>query len=129
MNARSRKPSRPTRSSREEQFLLDPVDDLIGSGTVLKISEDKWPLSARAPRISLHHAQIRTNIRGKIDLVNHQQPRADDSGTALARDLVALGHVDHIDRSVDQFGAERRGEIVAAAFDDQEIQVREAVGE
>ena len=42
-------------------------------------------------------------------------------GPALARDLVAAGHVDHVDREVGQLAAELRGQVVAAALDEQQI--------
>ena len=44
-------------------------------------------------------------------------------GPALARDLVAARHVDHVDRVVGQLAAELRGEIVAAALDEQQFRL------
>ena len=46
-------------------------------------------------------------------------------GTALARDLLAAGDVDDVDRDVGELGREGRGEIVAAGFDENEIELRE----
>ncbi len=43
-------------------------------------------------------------------------------GPALAGDLLALGHVDDVDRRVDQLGAEGGGEIVAAALHEHQLE-------
>src|SRR5580693_4516078 len=114
--ARSSRPSRPTRSSGEEQIFFNPVDHVLGAGSGLEISEDKWTLSACTPRVPLHDAQIGADIGSEIDFVNDQEPRFDDSGPALARNLIALRHVDHVNRRVNQLGTKRRGEIIAAAL-------------
>ena len=60
-------------------------------------------------------------MRGEIGLVDHEQVGLRDAGAALARDLVAAGDVDHVDRVVDQLAAVLRGEVVAAALDDQQL--------
>ena len=48
-----------------------------------------------------------------------------DAGAAFARDLVAGGDVDHVERQIGQFGAERGGEVVAARFDENDVEVGE----
>ncbi len=63
--------------------------------------------------------------RRKVDLVDHQKVRARDARPALARDLVACRHVDDVDGQVGEFRAERRREIVAAAFDEHQLKVGE----
>ena len=62
-------------------------------------------------------------MRREVDLVDHQQVRAGDAGAALGGDLVAGGDVDHVDREVGEFGRERRGEIVAAGFDQHQVEI------
>ena len=47
-------------------------------------------------------------------------------GPALARNLVAGRDVDHIEREIGELGAEGRGEIVAAALDENEIEIGKA---
>ena len=42
-------------------------------------------------------------------------------GPPFARNLVSAGHVDDVDRVIRQFAAELRGEIVAAALDEQQL--------
>src|SRR5690606_22023209 len=63
------------------------------------------------------------DIRGDVDLVDDQQGRLGDAGAALARDLVALADIDDVDVAVDQFGAEGGGQIVAAALDEDDVEV------
>ena len=46
-------------------------------------------------------------------------------GPALARDLVAAGDVDDVDAEIRQLRAERGGQVVAAALDDDEVQLGE----
>ena len=50
-------------------------------------------------------------------------------GPALARNLVARGNVDHVEREVGQLRTEGGGQIVAAAFDENHVEVAEATGE
>jgi hypothetical protein len=66
--------------------------------------------------------------KGKVDLVDDQQIAAGDAGAALARDLVARRNVDDIDRDIGQFGAEGRGQIVAAALDKYDLKSGKAFG-
>jgi CubicO group peptidase (beta-lactamase class C family) len=60
--------------------------------------------------------------RREVDLVDHQQVGAGDAGAALARDLVAGGDVDDVDRQVGQFRAEGGRQVVAAAFDQDQVE-------
>jgi hypothetical protein len=53
----------------------------------------------------------------------YAQVRVADPSTALARDFVAGRDVDDEDRQVGQFRAERRCQIIAAAFDQQNVGV------
>src|SRR5205823_1771664 len=65
------------------------------------------------------------DMRGQVRLVDHQQVGPGDAGAALARDLVAARDVDDVDAQVRQLGAEGRGQVVAAALDDDQVQLRE----
>ena len=62
----------------------------------------------------------------EVDLVDDQQVRSGDSRAALARDLVAAGDVDHVEREVGELGRKGRGEVVAAALDEDDVQVGKA---
>src|SRR5262249_56302124 len=61
----------------------------------------------------------------QIDFVDDREVGAGDAGAALARNLLALGDVDDVDRRVDQLGAERGRQVVTAALDQQELERRE----
>ena len=65
-------------------------------------------------------------MRREVDLVDDQQVALGDAGAALARDLVAGGDVDHVERQVGELGAEGRGEVVAAGLDQDQVEVGKA---
>src|SRR5207245_11665208 len=67
------------------------------------------------------------HVGREVDLVDDEQVRARDARSTLARDLLALGDVDHVDRRVHQLRAERRGQIIAAALDEEQIQSGKAL--
>ena len=96
--------------------------DLGNALACLEIGEDEGPLLAHLAGIALHHLEAGADERGQVDLVDDEKVRAGDAGPALARDLVARGHVDDVDREVGELGAEGGGEIVAARFDEDEVE-------
>ena len=53
------------------------------------------PRSAAASRC--HHRRVHPDQRGEVGLVDHEQVRTGDTGSALARHLVPAGHVDDED--------------------------------
>ena len=65
---------------------------------------------------------------GQVGLVDDEQIALGDARTALAWDLVAAGHVDHVDRVVDQLAAVLGGEVVAAGLDEDRIRAVETGG-
>ena len=72
-------------------------------------------------------AEIRADIGGQVLLIDDEQIRARDARAALARNLVALRYVDDKDRGIRQLRAEGRREIVAAALDEDDLRVGEAL--
>ena len=87
----------------------------------------------RSPRILLgvavHDFQAGADIRGEVDLVDDQQVAARDAGAALAGDLVAGRNVDDVDRQVRQFGAEGGRQVVAAGFDQDQVEIGKALAQ
>ena len=73
-------------------------------------------------RVAAHHREVGADQRRQVGLVDHQQVGAGDAGPALARHLVAAGHVDHEDLPVDQARAERGGQVVAAALHQHQVE-------
>ncbi len=71
--------------------------------------------------------EIGADMRGEIGLVDDEQIGAGDAGTALARDFLALADADHIKRQIGEIGREGRGKIVAARFDENDVEIRESV--
>ena len=80
-------------------------------------------------RVARHHLEAGTDQRGQIDLVDDEQIGAGDARTALARDLVAGRDVDDVDRQIGQFGREGRRQIVAARFDQHDVDSRKQPGQ
>ena len=63
------------------------------------------------------------DIGGQVGLVDDQNVGLGDSRAVLAGNLVACGHVDHIDEKIHQRRAEREGEVVAARLDQHHVAV------
>src|SRR5438552_4028546 len=85
---------------RDHPALLDEAYDGVDALPCLKVGEDERPVAAHPTRVAVHDFQRRADQRREIDLVDHQEIGLGDSRAALARDLIAGGHVDHIERQV-----------------------------
>src|SRR5690606_9753537 len=72
---------------------------------------------------AVHHLKRGADIGRKVDLVDDEQIRARDARAALGRNLVTGGDIDDIDGDVGELRRKRRGEIVAAGFDQDEIKI------
>ena len=83
--------------------------------------------NGRLPRmrrgVALHHVEIDVHIGREVALVDDQEIGARDAGPALARDLLALADRDDIERQVGEVGREGGGEIVAAGFDEDDVEI------
>src|SRR5262249_56527684 len=106
-----------------EQVAPNPRDHLFQTCTTLEVREDERPLSAHEPGVARHDVEAGADVRGEVDLVDHEEIRTRHAGPALARDFVSSGDVDHIDRRVDQLGAEAGGQIVATGLQEHDLQV------
>ena len=73
--------------------------------------------------VALHHLERGADIGREIDLVDDQEIGARDAGPALRRNLVAGRDVDDIDREIGKLRRECRGQIVAAGFDQHQIEI------
>ena len=80
-------------------------------------------VAAQLPSVAQHDVDRRADQLGQVDLVDQQQVGAGLGRAALARDLLAAGHVDHVDGVVDQLRAERRRQVVAAGLDQQQLEI------
>ena len=64
--------------------------------------------------LEIDHAARRPDVRRQIDLIDHQKVRAGDAWPSLGWNLVAGGHVDHIDGQVRKLRREGGRQVVAA---------------
>ena len=77
---------------------------------------------SRTVRASVKHGvEIDADERRKIDLVDDQQVAAQHARPALARNIVAACDIDDENPPIDQIERERRGEIVAAGFEHDQL--------
>src|SRR5262249_5764325 len=117
---------RPLAFCLQSPGLRHEIGDLRHPLVLLEIGEEKRPLAAHLPGVAVHDFEAGPHQRSQIDLVDDEQIRAGDPGAALARDLVAGGDVDDVDGDVGELGAEGRGEVVAARFDEDKVEPGEA---
>src|SRR5262245_27860429 len=99
----------------EEHFALEPRDDIIKSFAVLEVRENERSSAAHFLGVTLHDAEVGIDEGRKVDLVDDEQIRFRDARTTLARNLVAFGHIDDVDVSVDEFRTEGSRQVIAAA--------------
>ena len=64
-------------------------------------------------------------MRCEIDLVDHQQIRSCDAGAAFRGDFFAGSDINDVDRQIGEFRRKGRSEVVAAGFDEHEVERRE----
>src|SRR5262245_4783459 len=112
-----------------EQLLPNPPDHLLQARATLEVREDEWSLTAHHPGVAGHDVEARADVRGKVDLVDHEEIRTGHARTAFTRDLVASGDVDDIDGSVHELGAEAGRQIVAARLEKHDLQIRVPFGQ
>src|SRR5579859_3344492 len=78
-------------------FSYNELNDGLQAFAAPEIGHYERPLAAHPFRVGLHLRQRRADVRREIDLVDHQKVGSRDAGAALRRNLVAGGHVDHVD--------------------------------
>ena len=91
-----------------------------GSSTSDRNTVGRSPRRAAASRAIT--ARSAPHERREVGLVDDQQVGRGDAGAALARHLVAAGHVDHEDLVVDEALAEGGGQVVAAALHQHQVE-------
>src|SRR5690606_18950594 len=99
--------------------------DAVRADAAADICKDVGPFAAHALRVGFHHTEIGTDERREIDLVDDKEIGPGNARAALARDLLAAGDVDDVDRDVGKFRRERRGEVAAPGLDKDQIEIRE----
>ena len=104
-----------------------PPDHRIQPLPSQQIGEDERPVAAHLAGVAVHHVEVGADMRGEVDLVDEQQVGARDAGAAFAGDFVTGSDVDDVDGEVGQLRAEGGRQVVAAALDEDELQVSEAL--
>src|SRR5438094_2574758 len=99
----------------------DRLRDLRDAHFVRALSEHDGTITSHPPGVARHDREIGADLWRKVRLVDYQQVRLRDAGAALARHLVAAGHVDHVDGVVGQLAAVLGGQVVASALDEEEL--------
>src|SRR5579859_1558544 len=99
----------------------DRVDNLLHANPIFRLCEHEGTYAAHGTRVARHDVEACPYVRRKVGLVDDEKIRLRDARASLARHFVTTGHVDHVDREVDQLSTELSREVVAAAFDDQEL--------
>src|SRR4051794_12393298 len=106
----------------------DETDHLLHTHAALEVRHDIGPIAAHAAGVAFHHGEVGADHWCQVRLVDHQQVGACDARAALPRDLLAAGDVDDVDGEVGEFGAEGGRQVVAAGFDQQQLQAGEPPG-
>src|SRR5579883_2457635 len=117
---------RALRRDRQSAGPNDKIGDLGHALVLLEIGEKERARPAHLAGVAIHHVEARPHQRCQIDLVDHEEIGARDPRPSLARNLVAGGDVDHIDREIREFRTERRRKIVAAGLDEDEVEIGKA---
>src|SRR4051812_2804761 len=105
----------------EEYGVLDPGDHRVEVVFAFQVAEQKRTGAALDLGVAIHHAEISADERREIDFVDDEKIAVTNRGAAFAGDFVPFGDVDHVNERVDEFGGKRGCEVVAAAFDEQEL--------
>ena len=77
---------------------------------------------AHGSRFGQHRVEIDADERRQVGLVDDQQVAAQHARPALARNVVAAGNVDHEHPPIDQIEREGRRKIVAAGFENDQLE-------
>src|SRR5258708_12113152 len=85
--------------------------DSVDAFPCLQISEYEGAVAAHALGVSVHGFDAGADQRREIDLVDDKEVGAGDSRPAFARDLVASGDIDHVDRQIGERSEEHTSEL------------------
>src|SRR4051812_16980650 len=113
--------SRFVPGERSSSGVQDRLRDLRDSLPMGALCEHDGAGTSHPPSVGLHYRKICADQRREVGLVDHEEVRQRDPGPALARHLVPSGDVDHIDGVVGELAAVLRGEVVAAALDEEKL--------
>src|SRR5436853_1905098 len=106
----------------EATFAFQEACHLGGALASFQVGEHERPAATDATGVLFHHLERGADVRGEIDLVDDEQVGTGDAGAALPRDLLALRYIDDVDCEVGELWAEGGGQVVAAGFDQDQVE-------
>ena len=74
--------------------------------------------TAPGPSLTEHQVDVGADVRGQVDLVDHEQVGERHAGATLAGDVIAASGVDDEYLDIDEPAAEDRCQVVATRFDE-----------
>ena len=74
----------------------DVIDDFGDSDGMFDLRENIGAVAPHFPRVAFHDAEVCSDGRGQIGLIDHQQVRLSQTGAAFSGYLIATGDVDHL---------------------------------
>ena len=108
----------------EQRVVHDPHGKRVDVMARHAVGEEEGPVAAHEPGVALHDFEAGPHVGREVFLVDDEDIRLADARPALAGDLVPSGHVDNVDEKIRQCGTERKGQVIAAAFDKADIKKR-----
>lgn len=94
---------------------------MVDADAGLDLGEDGGAAVAHLAGVALHDVEVGADGGREVRLVDDEQVALRDAGPALARDLVATAHVDHVDDVVRELAAVVGGQVVASALDEEQV--------
>ena len=74
----------------------------------------------------MHLHEVDFDVGSEFGFVDDEEIRTHDCGAAFSRNVAALGDIDDVDEDIGELGGEGCGEVIAAAFDEDEFEIEEA---
>src|SRR5262249_19782115 len=71
-----------------QQLLPNPPDHLLQACATFEVREEEWAFTAHHPGVAGHDVEARTDVRGEVGLVDHEEIRTGHARAPLTRDLV-----------------------------------------
>src|SRR5258705_1269634 len=116
--------SRPG-SNPEKDSGKDCIGNRSNSGAGTRIGRNHRPSLANPNGVGMHLLKIDANIGSEIDLIDDEQVASQKAWPSLPRDVITTGNINHEYPPVDEIKRKGRGEIVAARFEQDQLDAGE----
>ena len=115
--------------SDKKVFLAQPGEEFVASDAGFEVGEEEGAVAAHEFGVVGHDVEICADMGSEGDFIDEEEVAVADGGAAFAGDFVSFGDIDDVDEDVHQFGRECGGEVIATAFDEDELEGGEAAVE